>query len=161
MTVTGINLTTFITHAWLPFCNQIWKKNYLNCDMQYITVYDQLSNRCDVLPQPLVSHVRLPRRFQPWHLPVLAKVPGEMESNRAQEMCDKRGDLVMSGFFDAFPAPRDSKSANFLSFYLEFWVFTLSFEFFPWVLIFFAWVLSFFPWILSFFLSSEVLYFWV
>ena len=33
-------------------------------------------------------------------------------------------------FLDAFPAPRDPKSADFLSFHLEFSVFSLSFEFF-------------------------------
>ena len=43
-----------------------------------------------------------------------------------------------SGFFlDAFPAPRDPKSADFSSFHLEFWVFSLSFEVFSWVLTYF------------------------
>ena len=39
--------------------------------------------------------------------------------------------VLMSGFFlDAFPAPRDPKSADFSSFHLEFLVFFLSFDIF-------------------------------
>ena len=78
---------------------------------------------------------------------------------------------VFLAFLDAFPAPRDPKSADFLSFHLEFWVFswvltnfyvfliklvifhTKTSDNFKKVPTFWALGLSFefFPWVLSFF----------
>ena len=59
-----------------------------------------------------------------------SKQNNEMHANSIEYKLIGDSKTSILAFLDASPAPRDPKSADFSSFYLEFLVFSLSFEFF-------------------------------